>query len=75
MVFEKVAEMLAEKVDCDVSEIQAETKFADLGIDSLDITEMVMNVEDEFGIELGMDASLETVGALVEKIESIVDKK
>ena len=52
MVFEKIAEMIAEKVDCDVAEIKPETKFADLGIDSLDITEMLMNIEDEFGIEL-----------------------
>ncbi|MGN0557030.1 MAG: acyl carrier protein [Acutalibacteraceae bacterium] len=73
MVFEKVAEMLAEKVDCDVAEIKPETKFADLGIDSLDITEMVMNVEDEFGIELEMDTSLDTVEALVAKIEATMN--
>lgn len=69
MVFEKVAEMLAEKVDCDVSEIKADTKFADLGIDSLDITELLMNLEDEFGIELEMDTSIAQVSDLVKKIE------
>jgi len=70
MVFEKVAEMLAEKVDCEVSEISAETKFSDLGIDSLDITELAMNLEDEFGVELKVDASIATIGDLVKKIES-----
>lgn len=75
MVFEKIAEMIAEKVDCEVSEVTAETKFADLGIDSLDITEMVMNVEDEFKIELGMDPAIQTVGALVEKIEDTINNK
>ena len=70
MVFEKIAEMIAEKVDCDVAEIKPETKFADLGIDSLDITEMLMNIEDEFGIELEMDTSIDTVDALVNKIEA-----
>lgn len=70
MVFEKIAEMLAEKVDCETSEITVDTKFADLGIDSLDITEMLMTVEDEFGVTLEMDTSLETVGAFVEKIEA-----
>lgn len=75
MVFEKIAEILAEKIDCEVSEIKAETKFADLGIDSLDITELLMNVEDEFGVELEMDTSLETVGDLVKKLESVIEKK
>ena len=37
MVFEKLAEMIANKLDCDVSEITPETKLADLGMDSLDI--------------------------------------
>lgn len=69
MIFEKIAEMIAEKMDCEVSEIKPETNFADLGIDSLDVTELVMNIEDEYNIELEMDASLTTVAALVAKIE------
>ncbi len=75
MVFEKIAEMLAEKVDCDVSEIKGDTKFADLGIDSLDITELLMNIEDEFGIEVEMDTSLVDVNALVAKIEALTAEK
>lgn len=70
MVFEKVAGILAEKLDCDKADITPDTKFSDLGIDSLDITEMVMNLEDEFGVEIGMDSSLVSVANLVAKIES-----
>ncbi len=73
MVFEKVAEMLAEKVDCDASEITMDTKFEDLGIDSLDITELAMNIEDEFNIELEMDNTLTSVKDIVAKIESQLD--
>lgn len=69
MIFEKIAELLAEKVDCDVSEIKNDTKFSDLGIDSLDITELLMDVEDEFSVELEMDASIATVEDLVAKIQ------
>lgn len=69
MVFEKTAQMIAEKVDCDVSEIQPDTKFAALGIDSLDVTELVMNMEDEFHIEIPMDTSMTQVSDLVKKIE------
>ena len=73
MVLEKVAQILAERVDCDASEITRETACADLGIDSLDVTELAMDVEDEFGIELELDASVTTVGALVDMIEAKQD--
>ena len=46
MVFEKIAEMLAEKLECDASEIKMETEFSTLGIDSLDVMELLMNLED-----------------------------
>ena len=71
MIQEKIIEMLAEKVDCDPAEISEETAFADLGIDSLDVAELVMNLEDEFDIEMEMDQSLTTVGAVVARIEEI----
>ncbi len=70
MVLEKVKEILAQKLECDASEISEETKFEDLGIDSLDITEILMNLEDEFSITLEMDPTLSQVSDLVEKIES-----
>lgn len=71
MVQEKIIEMLAEKLDCEVSEINEESTFSEMGIDSLDVAELVMNLEDEFGVSLEMDASLNTVGALVKKIEEL----
>ncbi|MEE1002355.1 MAG: phosphopantetheine-binding protein [Acutalibacteraceae bacterium] len=69
MVEEKVIELLKEKVDAE--DITRDTKFADLGIDSLDVAELVMNIEDEFDIEMEMDQSLTTVGAVVDKINEI----
>ncbi|MBE6825559.1 MAG: acyl carrier protein [Oscillospiraceae bacterium] len=74
MVQEKIIEMLAETTDVDASEITADTKFADLGIDSLDITEMTMDLEDEFGITLEMNPELNTVGKLVAAVEALVDE-
>jgi len=70
MVQEKVIAAVADLTSKDASELNAETKFADLGIDSLDITELAMNLEDEFGVELKVDASIATIGDLVKKIES-----
>ena len=49
MVFEAIAELVAERVEKDVSEITPESSFKELGIDSLDTVEMLMNLEDKTG--------------------------
>lgn len=69
MVFEAIAKLIAERNDCDVSEITADSKFQDLGIDSLDTVEMLMKLEDEIGVEVELDQKVETVGELVAFIE------
>ena len=70
MVFEAIAELVAERVEKDVSEITMDSKFQDLGIDSLDTVEVLMNREDKLGIEGELDQKVETVGDLVAFIES-----
>ena len=52
MVFEAIAELIAERNDCDPSTITPDMKFSDLGIDSLDTVEMLMNLEDKIGQEI-----------------------
>ncbi len=70
MILEKLAAIIAEKIDTDASEITAETSFEELGIDSLDITDIAMSVEDEFGFEIEVDGALKTVGDLIALIEN-----
>lgn len=70
MVFEKIAKMIAEKADCDIAEVTPETKFEDLSIDSLDITEIAMDIEAEFDIdEFEADSSMKTVADIVAAVE------
>ncbi len=71
MVLEKIKEMLADKLGISADEITAESNFTELGLDSLDIAEMLMNIEAEFGVTVEADASLTTVGAIVAKIEEL----
>lgn len=71
MILEKIKELLAEKVASETDTITAETKFSDLGIDSLDIVELLMGIEDEFGVNIEPDESLSTVGDLMRKIEEL----
>lgn len=69
MVFDAIAELIAERNDCDVSEITRESRFQDLGIDSLDTVELLMNLEDKIGFEVELEEKVETVGELVDYIE------
>ena len=65
--------MIAEKLNAEESKITMETTFIDdLGADSLDAIELVMDVEDEFGISFTDEETqtLQTVGDLVKLIDS-----
>ena len=71
-MFEKVAQILADYKDIDVSTITMDSTFADLGVDSLDTAELIMNLEDEFNNTIEMNEKLSTVGELVALIEENV---
>lgn len=69
-MFEKIAKYLSEQMDIPVEDITPDTTFESLGIDSLDTVEMVMDLEDELGVELELEEKIATVGELVAFIES-----
>jgi len=69
-MFEKIAGYLAEQLDIAVESITPDTTFESLGIDSLDTVEMVMDLEDELGVELEMEEKVSTVGELAAFVES-----
>ena len=54
-MLEKIKEILVEQLNCDADSINEDTSFKDdLGADSLDLYEMVMALEDEYGIEIAV---------------------
>ena len=73
MIFEKLAALLSEQFGVDVDSITMDTSFEDLGADSLDIVEMTMAVEEDFGLE-DMDeedlSGISTVADLVRYLKS-----
>ncbi len=69
MVFEKVAAIIADSKGVDKATITAETALADLGFDSLDAVQLVMDLEEEFGITIGTDKMAKTVGEAVAIVE------
>ena len=74
MIFEKVQKLLAESLNIDdPSKITMESNIVqDLGADSLDMVEMLMALEDNFGLTVPdeMANELVTVGAIVKYIEA-----
>lgn len=69
MTFEKVASMLADYKGIDASSVTPESTFADLKLDSLDVAELVMNMEDEFGVSIELDGNVKTVADMVRRID------
>ena len=70
MVYEAVAKVIADRTDCDASQVKMEHTFKELNIDSLDTVEMLMNLEDALNIEIELTQKVETVGDLVKFIET-----
>ena len=68
--YETIAKLLAESKDIDVNDIRPEMGFAELELDSLDVAELVMNLEDELGVPVEIDESLRTIADLVSKVDS-----
>ena len=72
MYFEKVQAVLAKQFEMDPESITMETNLIDdIGADSLDVVELIVSIEDEFGISISDEdaANLYTVAKIVEYLE------
>ena len=74
----RVKEIIVEQLGVEEDEVTSEASFQqDLGADSLDIVELVMALEEAFGVEIGDEEAekLQTVGSAIEFIEKIQEGK
>lgn len=74
-VFERVSKVIVDRLGVDESEVKLEASFRDdLGADSLDVVELVMELEDEFDMEISDEDAekIATVGDAISYIESKV---
>ena len=72
-MLEKIQELVADGLGVEASKVLPETSFKeDLGADSLDLYELVMAFEEEYGVEIPSEdlEKITTVGAVIEYIES-----
>ena len=71
-MFEKICELLADKFDADASSMTMETSIkGDLNADSLDVVELMMDLEEQFGITISDEEAmkLSTIGDIVKYID------
>lgn len=70
-MLEKITAYLAEQLDIPADSMNRDTTFESLHLDSLDMVEMVMDMEEELGVDFEMDSGmkLETIGELADFIE------
>lgn len=70
-MYEKLVSFAAKQLELDAAEITPDSTFESLGIDSLDIMELIMDLESELGVELELeDQKIATFGELAEFIDS-----
>lgn len=64
----------------DTGDITLSTELTDLGIHSLELTEIIFDIEDEFGVEIDLNtadawSTLSNVGDIVEAVRGLIEKK
>ena len=72
-MLEKITQILRDYKSDDSLEVSKDTTFESLELDSLDLTQLVMDVEDAFGVTIEMDTPVTTVAELMEIIEKAND--
>ena len=73
-MYEKLVNYISDKMEIDASRISPDSTFESLGIDSLDILEMVMDLENDLGVTLDTESQkITTLQELADFIDSQVN--
>lgn len=75
MVFEKVKEIIVDQLGVDADQVVIDASFIeDLGADSLDIVELIMSMEDEFGVDIP-DTDAEKISTVKDAVDYITNNQ
>ncbi|MBA5851691.1 acyl carrier protein [Clostridium sp. cel8] len=65
MVFEKIRNIISQQLDIDKETIKMNTSFEEIGVDSLELFQIIIDIEDEFGVQIDDEELVKTVGDAV----------
>ncbi|WP_416175703.1 acyl carrier protein [Clostridium sp.] len=65
MVFEKIRNIISQQLDIDKETIKMNTSFEEIGVDSLELFQIIIDIEDEFGVQIDDEQLVKTVGDAV----------
>lgn len=74
MIFEEIKKVICEQLEVEAEEVTMDTTFEDLGADSLDLFQVVIEIEERYGIQLEDAESIKSVRDAVEYVEKKVNK-
>ena len=75
-IFETVQSIAADELDTDADKISVDTSIQnDLNADSLDVFEIMNELEDKFDIQLDVEEGIETIGDVVDFVKKQLDEK
>lgn len=75
MIFEKLQGIMEENLSIERDEIKLDSTFQSLGIDSLDTFQLIIEIEEEFGIEVEAPENMKTIKDVVDYIEEKTKEK
>ena len=74
MIFEEIREVICEQLEVEPEKVTLETTFEELGADSLDLFQVVIEIEDKYGIQLENAERIKTVKDAVDYVIEVTNK-
>lgn len=65
MIFEKIKDIISNQLDVDKKDITMDTSFNELGVDSLELFQIIIDIEEEFNVQIEDAEEIKTVGEAV----------
>lgn len=75
MIFDEIKKVISEQLEVEEDKITMDTTFEELGADSLDLFQVVIEIEEKYGIQLENAESIKCVKDAVEFVEEAVKNK
>lgn len=72
MIFEEIREIVCEQLGVEEDEVKMETTFDDLGADSLDLFQVVIEIEEKYGLQL---EDAEKIKSIKDAVEYVKEKQ